>query len=131
MLRDFPSTGIGLDQFLWLHQTRYIDPRIWSERYTSHPHNLLLDSWLSLGVAGLLLLLVFVVVGIWFIWQARTGRIRLSVWQLGALGCLGAGVGHGLVDNGYFLPDLAVIAWLAIALVIGSQPFGLPHDHVE
>ena len=58
MLRDFPSRGIGLDQFLWLNRSRYIDPHIWNERYTSHPHNLLLDSWLSLGLPGLALLAV-------------------------------------------------------------------------
>lgn len=116
MLRDFPISGIGLDQFLWLHQRRYIDPRIWSERYVSHPHNLLLDSWLSLGLGGVLLLLLFLTVGGWVVYRARSGKARLDVWQLGALACLGAGLGHALVDNGYFLPDLAALTWLAIAI---------------
>ncbi len=120
MLRDFPWSGVGLDQFLWLHQQRYIDPRIWSERYTSHPHNLVLDAWLSLGIAGLTTLLVFLGVGVWFIWTARKKQRSVDVWQLGALSSLGVGLGHGLVDNGYFLPDLAVLTWLCIAL-IGSR----------
>lgn len=117
MLRDFPLTGIGLDQFLWLHRQRYIDPRIWDERYTSHPHNLLLDSWLSLGIAGFLSLALFIALGGWVIWQARRGRRTVDPWQLGALASIGAGLGHGLVDNGYFLPDLAVMTWLNIALL--------------
>jgi len=129
MLRDFPLTGIGLDQFLWLNQTRYVDARIWSERYTSHPHNLLLDSWLSLGVAGLAVLVAFVSVSVWFVWQARTGRKPLSPLQLGALGCLGAGLGHGLVDNGYFLADLSVMTWLAIALLVGNHAENAPVAH--
>jgi putative inorganic carbon (HCO3(-)) transporter len=120
MLRDFPVSGIGLDQFLWLHRQRYIDPQIWSERYTSHPHNLVLDSWLSLGFPGLVLLVAFLGTGAWMIWRARANRVSLDVWQLGALGCLGAGLGHGLVDNGYFLADLSALTWLAIALLIPS-----------
>lgn len=129
MLRDFPITGIGLDQFLWLNQSRYIDPRIWNERYSSHPHNLVLDSWLSLGVAGLFLLFGFIIVGAWTAWQARTGRLVLSPWQLGALGCLAAGLGHGMVDNGYFLADLSAMTWLAIALLIGRHPAEVGRDH--
>jgi O-antigen ligase len=120
MLRDFPITGIGLDQFLWLNQSRYIDPRIWSERYASHPHNLMLDSWLSLGVLGLALLGLFIGLGAWIVFRSHTGRAHLSPWQLGAIGCLAAGLGHGLVDNGYFLADLSAMTWLAIALVVGS-----------
>jgi O-antigen ligase len=120
MLRDFPITGIGLDQFLWLNQSRYIDPRIWSERYASHPHNLMLDSWLSLGILGLALLGLFIGLGAWIVFRSHTGRAHLSPWQLGAIGCLAAGLGHGLVDNGYFLADLSAMTWLAIALVVGS-----------
>jgi putative inorganic carbon (HCO3(-)) transporter len=118
MLRDFPISGIGLDQFLWLHQRRYVDPHIWSERYTSHPHNFVLDTWLSLGLAGAMLLLAFLVTGAWMVWQIRGGKKPASTWQLGALASLGAGLGHSLVDNGYFLADLAAVTWLAIAIVV-------------
>ncbi|MCO5222484.1 MAG: O-antigen ligase family protein [Thermomicrobiales bacterium] len=118
MLRDFPFTGIGLDQFLWLHRGRYIDPRIWNERYTSHPHNLLLDAWLSLGVAGVVFLGLMVVCGLWTLVQCRRGRIAFDPWRLGVMAALGAGLAHGLVDNGYFLPDLAAMTWLMIAIVV-------------
>ncbi|HET9660572.1 MAG TPA: O-antigen ligase family protein [Thermomicrobiales bacterium] len=129
MVRDFPISGIGLDQFLWMHQQRYIDPRIWSERYVSHPHNLLFDTWLSLGIAGVAFLCAVVLVGAWVIAMARTGRLNLDPWQLGALACLGAGLGHGLVDNGYFLADLAATTWLAIALAAPERPDSLTtHD---
>jgi O-antigen ligase len=121
MLRDFPISGVGLDQFLWLHQGRYVDPRIWSERYTSHPHNLVLDAWLSLGLAGAILLFIFVAVGLWAILQIRRGTHSASAWQVGALASLGAGLGHGMVDNGYFLADLAALTWLAIAIFVTPE----------
>lgn len=120
MVRDFPISGIGLDQFLWMHQQRYIDPRIWSERYLSHPHNLLLDSWLSLGILGVAVLGGFLFAFGWVVAMSRSGRLHLDFWQLGALACLGAGLGHGLVDNGYFLADLAALTWLSIALLAPS-----------
>lgn len=121
LIRDFPLTGIGLDQFLWLNQRRYIDPRIWSERYVSHPHNLILDSWLSLGIPGVLLLAIFVIAGGLIVWRARSGATELSPWQLGALGCLAAGFGHGMVDNGYLLADLSAMTWLAMALLLNRE----------
>ncbi len=37
------------------------------------------------------------------------------------MGCLGAGLGHGLVDNGYFLADLSALTWLAIAMIVGER----------
>jgi O-antigen ligase len=120
MVRDFPISGIGLDQFLWMHQQRYINPRIWSERYLSHPHNLLLDSWLSLGIPGFVVLTGFLVAFAWVVARSRWGRLHLNSWQLGALACLGAGLGHAMVDNGYFLPDLAALTWLSIALLTPS-----------
>lgn len=121
ILRDFPVTGIGLDQFLWLHRQRYIDPRIWNERYSSHPHNLVLDSWLSLGLAGVLTLGLFLALGGWIVWSIRKNRRPVDIWQLGVLASLAAGLGHGLVDNGYFLPDLAVLTWVFIALIIADR----------
>lgn len=129
MLRDFPISGIGLDQFLWLNQSRYIEPMIWSERYASHPHNLLLDSWLSLGMPGLTLLGAFTLALGLLVWKARTGRTYLNPWQLGAIGCLGAGLGHGLVDNGYFLADLSALTWLAIASLTGAPTGSAQGDH--
>ena len=35
---------------------------------------------------------------------------------VGALGSMTDFVAHGLVDNSYFLPDMAVIFWLTVAV---------------
>lgn len=114
MIRNHPIFGIGLDQFLYVYTPRYVKPEAWSERFTSHPHDIILDSWLSLGIMGLVLALAFV--GILIAATIRLARKR-SVLGLAAAGAMFAGILHGLVDNGYFLPDLALIFWFLTAII--------------
>lgn len=114
MLRDHAFTGVGLDQFLGQYGTRYVRPEGWAERYTSHPHNILLDFWLSLGAGGLMVL--------WLLGEALWTRLRTTLrgpdWTVerAATALLAAGVAHGLVDNSFFLPDLATWTWLGLVL---------------
>ncbi len=147
MVRDHPLWGIGLDQFLYLYP-RYMHPDAWREPNLSHPHNLVLDFWLRLGILGLLALA-------WVIWEAirRTRRqgalggegARAPGWpagspavgvkgssprgegaalgtgppglRLGALGALTAVLLHGLIDNSYFVIDLAYSCWILLLLI--------------
>lgn len=121
-LRDHPLLGIGLDQFLYLDRARYGVPDV---RFLllSHPHNVVLDFWLSLGLAGL-------AAGIWLAASLIRHAYRLarsngdggaSAWSaalaLGALGGTVEALVHGLVDLAYFVPDLAVWWWVTIGLV--------------
>ncbi len=128
MARDHPILGVGLDQFLYQYWPRYVEARAWPERYTSHPHNLVLDLWLRLGILGL-------VCAVWL--GGAVARIArrgggaapggADGWRLGAGGALVAGLAHGLVDQGFFLPDLAVLTWYFVALVevpVRSWPMG-------
>jgi O-antigen ligase len=110
MGRDHPVWGIGLDQFLYLYP-RYMNPIAWREPYLSHPHNLLLDFWLRLGILGL------VALG-WASGEVvrRVGP-RSAALALGAAGALVAVVVHGLVDNSYFVIDLAYGCWVLLLLV--------------
>jgi O-antigen ligase len=113
--------GIGLDQFGYYHdpsnQRSLIDPALvgTSEQYAAHPHNELLDAWLRLGPLG-------VVAFGWLL--ARFFRRGLGVRReapaplvAGALAAMAAALAHGLVDNFYFVPDLALAFWLLLALV--------------
>lgn len=122
MLRDYPVTGVGIDQFYQVYGTRYVDPGGWSERYTSHPHNLVLDFWLQLGVFGLVVLAGIVWITGRLAWTIRTGERHIVGVALAA-GLLG-GLAHGLVDNFFFLPDLATFLWLTLALA--SPPVARP-----
>jgi putative inorganic carbon (hco3(-)) transporter len=116
MISDFPFRGIGMDQFLGMHQVRYMVPDYWSERYISHPHNLVLDTWLSLGLPGVLLLGIAVVGLVRRSVVARDLSDRLTPWTVGALAALFGGLVHGLVDNGLFLPDLAALTLVLVVL---------------
>jgi O-antigen ligase len=126
MIRDHPVFGVGLDQFLYVYAPRYVRPEAWPERFTSHPHDLILDLWLRLGIMGL------AVAGLYLFLFTRSVR-RLAKEQnalgVAAAAAILAGTLHGLVDNGYFLPDLALAFWLFSALIdveagtrIGGRP---------
>ena len=120
MIQDYPAFGVGLDQFLYQYAPRYIHPAAWGERFTSHPHNLLLDFWVRLGIMGLAWL------G-WTLWSMATKLVQ--AWRaagegtearqiLAAVGvACGAALVHGLLDNFYFLIDLAFVWWLFLALI--------------
>ncbi|HQY30701.1 MAG TPA: O-antigen ligase family protein [Thermomicrobiales bacterium] len=114
MLRDHPWTGVGLDQFLGQYGRRYVSQAGWPERYTSHPHNILLDFWLSLGIGG--------VIWLWALLERFWTRTRLlfdhqsGEIQRAALAMIVAGLAHGLLDNSFFLPDLATWTWIGLML---------------
>lgn len=116
MLRDHPVTGVGLDQFLGQYGRRYVRIEGWPERYTSHPHNLFLDFWLSLGLAGLAIL--------WMILEATWSRIRITLGTSGltvqraGVALLVAGFAHGLIDNSFFLPYLATMTWIGLTISV-------------
>jgi len=118
MLRDHPIFGIGLDQFLNQYQGPYADPAHQQERWLSHPHNLLLDCWLSLGIIGVLVagwIMVRVILGALAL--IRRTDARGAALARAVLAGMTVVVVHGLVDNSYFLPDLALTFWLFCALL--------------
>lgn len=119
MIRDFPISGIGLDQFYVMYGLRYIEPVGWPERYTSHPHNIVLDAWLSLGIGGVALLIAAVIWGVFSIVRLRRQQQTGVSFALAAGGAaaLVTGAVHGLVDNAFFLPDLAVLTWFSVVLL--------------
>jgi O-antigen ligase len=140
MLRDHPLWGVGLDQFLY-HYPRYMRPEAWREPNLSHPHNLAFDFWLRLGLLGLAALgwLAYTFVRLarrqlraWPVWPSDWAARRRGAgeagfgdgWDvyggalvLGAVAAATAAVVHGLVDNFYFVADLAYALWI-VALVV-------------
>ena len=119
MLADHPVLGVGLDNFLYQYRSRYMLPEAWEEPNISHPHNWVLDFWLSLGLPGLAAGVTAV------IWIGRAAHRRFrhpasaSDAALGAasLGVLLAFLIHGSLDNSYFLVDLAIVWWILIGLL--------------
>ncbi len=115
IIRDHPLWGIGLDQFGRIYPD-YIHPTLaaTNERFTAHPHNLILDVWLRLGVLGLVAMTWLVVRLLRGAWVQRT------VVQAGLAAAVVAALVHGMVDNVYFVPDLAFFFWLAVAVSEGE-----------
>lgn len=120
MIADHSITGIGLDQFLYLYRGQYIAPDAWQEPDLSHPHNILLDFWLRLGVLGALLL-ILMQAAFWMrslrLWHTASSHEPVtSALVIGAMGSMAAVLTHGLVDNSVFVNDLAIVLMLLLAI---------------
>lgn len=122
MIQDRPITGVGLDQFLYQYRSRYILPEAWADPDLSHPHNLLLDYWVRLGIVG---------VGLAIAMQFFFWKQALQVYQkvrhsdslsfalvLGIMGAMADILAHGLVDMAFFNINLSYVFALLLAMVI-------------
>ncbi len=117
MLADNPLTGVGLDNYLYVHP-QYMDPAAWREPNLAHPHNLALDFWLRLGIAGPIFIMSFLACFFLFthriVYESEDRQTRAL--GVGLAGSQVAAVTHGMLDNYYFLPDLASWFWLMAAV---------------
>jgi len=119
MAGDHPVLGVGLDNFLYQYRRYYVLPTAWEEFNLSHPHNLILDFWLRLGLGGLAILA-------WLLAGFFRRGLRLhrtlpagpdSLLVAGLMAGMVNFVAHGLVDNAFFLVDLAFVFMLMLAFV--------------
>jgi len=84
-----------------------------------YPHNILLNFWTELGLAGLLLFVwligKFLFLSAKSFWRATTPQEK---WLAAGLFCAMAAIAvHGLVDVPYFKNDLSAMFWVLFALV--------------
>lgn len=130
MLHDHPLLGVGPDQFLY-----YYDPAYTSHPYLishlngrptiavnqpdfAHPHNLILDLWLSAGLLGLVgygIIVIALTRRALHLARVAGGQAWRPVVAVGVLGMLLASLTHGMVDSAYFQPDLALAFWWGVA----------------
>ncbi|HEY7349254.1 MAG TPA: O-antigen ligase family protein [Ktedonobacterales bacterium] len=134
MIRDHMLLGIGPDSFKTLYQpsapNSYLLQALDDQRSAapiatiSHPHNFILDFWLSAGLLGVVA--IFWLLGAFAVVVVRTYRRCAALPQgrlpqylvLGIAGCMAASVIHGLVDKMYFLPDLALSFWFFLGVLL-------------
>jgi len=121
LIRERPLTGAGLDQFLYWYRSRYLLPEAWEEPNLSIPHNLVLNHWVSLGILGVIIMLVFQVVfwrKLWRLrgWAAGPDPVAFML-VLGLAGSMADFLAHGLVDVGYFAINLAFVFFLSLGLL--------------
>ena len=123
MLRDHPWWGVGPDNFLYYYGD-YIQPGAEVERWLSHPHNLVLDFWLRLGIGGVLTLVLLLTGALRSAYQALRRLDRSDQWAMtlgGLIAGLAAAVVHGCVDSFFFVTELSY--WLLFALAwLERQP---------
>lgn len=126
MIRDHPFWGVGLDNFLYEYP-KYILPEAWREPNLSHPHNLILDFWVSLGILGVVVLLWMLVEFFRRAWRLfnlpASSSDSENAWvhalALGLMASMVDFIAHGMIDSAYFVIDLAYIFMLSLALVGG------------
>lgn len=124
MIRDHPIFGVGLDNFLY-HYPRYILPEAWQEPDLSHPHNLVLHWWVSLGVFGVGVL-IWLQIAFWRSSLRLYQRLKepdLRLLTLGLMASMVDFLAHGLVDQSYFLVDLAFIFCLTLGIIRRMEIF--------
>ena len=136
LVREHPWFGVGPGNFPVAYRTRYVLPSAWEEFNLEHPHNVYLDHWTRLGILGLLAG-VAVQVAFWHLSPGpsplRGGEVspslrrsqpsspRALIISIGLAGSMAALLAHGLVDNTLFFPDLALIFFLTLALVVEGR----------
>lgn len=85
-----------------------------------YPHNIFLNFWSELGLAGLIIFiwlwLKAALISLNNFWRYRHQKLAWLSW--GLLGAWLAVAIHGLVDVPYFKNDLAVLFWLGLAMTI-------------
>lgn len=110
MIQDSPVLGQGIHGFNYNWDKFNSDPNL--EHY-NFPHNFILNTWIDLGLLGLISWLVIVSYGIWHGFKNRT-----KLYAFGLLLFLISILVHGLIDIPYFKNDLAMLFWLIFALSI-------------
>lgn len=145
MIHDSPWFGYGMDNWL-CHYSRnticYIpglkhywiltDPvthaptGLLDEPDLSHPHNIFLHVWVSVGVFGLLAFIVLLVLFFWLFIRVLThlrstegGRNLLLQWiTIGIGAAMFAALVQGQVDSSFLEQDLAFCFWTLVAALL-------------
>lgn len=113
IIRSFPLTGVGLDNFGWFYPD-YKSPQAIATWFV---HNSYLQLWAEAGILG--------IAG--WLWLA-IGSFRLGLKKLKVspevnyllVGLLAASVGfliHNLIDFSFFLPEVALHWWVIAGLI--------------
>jgi putative inorganic carbon (hco3(-)) transporter len=123
MLRDHPLLGVGLDNFLYHYRSGYMLPGAAAEPNLSHPHNIVLGFWLQMGLLGTIAA-GWVAVTLLRLWRRLWDGQSALLERILLAGTSGAMVGtlvHGLVDQSYFLVDLAFFFWIAAGMLVALR----------
>ncbi|MGJ3240416.1 MAG: O-antigen ligase family protein [Anaerolineae bacterium] len=134
ILSEYPITGIGLDQFLYAYSGTYVRPDAIADPDLSHPHNIILDFWMRLGIAGVLWLMIVQSIYWREAWRLRqnTDNSYSQVIITGSMGAMMALLLHGMIDNSVFVIDLSYVFVFLLAIIAQlSQSRGTISEHEQ
>jgi O-antigen ligase len=137
MIAARPLLGYGPDQFLYAYLPRYVQPTAWEERFTAHAHNLVLDSWIRIGIIGGAFSLLAVAICANSAARAARAPGADDPLRTAAVVALAAIFVHGTIDNAFYAHDLAMSSWLLAWLAFDSgaardvegETYGAGADH--
>lgn len=146
MIRDHIWFGVGMENWLCYYSpnTECVDPAIihhyWilqnpftgastglqDEPTLSHPHNIFLHVWVSMGLFGLLAFIAVLVLFFWlfgrillFLHKRRTERDAAMWWMTIGVGtAMFAGVIQGQVDSSFLAQDLSFCFWILVTALL-------------
>lgn len=152
MIRDRPWFGFGLNNWLCYYSDNTVCniPALKNHHYwilnipgttlstgladeptLSHPHNIFLDVWVSMGVFGLLAFLALIVLFFWLlarqlrhIHMLRDKTDSSLHWMVMGVGAaMLAGLGQGLGDSAFLEQDMAFSFWILVVALLLLRVF--------
>lgn len=152
MIQHHPWFGVGMDNWLCYYSvnnvciaSHHLFPHYWiifipgTKQLTgltyqptlSHPHDIFLQIWASIGIFGLLAFVAIVVLFYWLfarIFKAVRHSERPEVASLewiilGIGGAMLAALCQGLVDSSFLEQDLAFCFWMLVLILLTLRTF--------
>ena len=161
MIQGSPWLGYGMDNWLChysnnplchTHTFHYMiknDPvtgaptGLQDEPLLSHPHNILLHIWVSLGIFGLLAFIALLVLFFWLfahiLAHLRAREIESNLYlqwlTIGVGAAMLAAILHGQVDSSFLEQDLSYCFWTLVAVllllrVLSGTPWRRPKEQI-
>lgn len=121
LLKDQPLAGAGLAGYQMAlepyHNPWHKEVSPYALEIFLYPHNVVLNTWVEVGLGGLLAFVWLLVAFFREVWRRRETFFA----PIAAAGMVALLV-HGLVDVPYFKNDLAVLFWIIMALPLLESP---------
>lgn len=147
MIQDYPVLGVGMDNWLCHYSpntacllSQHIQPHYWvtvipgtnsptglsGEPTLSHPHDIFLQVWVSIGIFGLLAFGAILGLFYWLFARILKTVRRSSLAAVSSLEWIVVGVGgamlaalcQGLIDSSFLEQDLAFCFWMLVSALL-------------
>jgi putative inorganic carbon (HCO3(-)) transporter len=147
MIQQHPWFGVGMDNWLCYYSLNNVclashttSPHFWitlipgtnqptglhDEPTLSHPHDIFLHVWVSMGIFGLLAFVAILALFYWLfarlvrtVRQSSHAEVSVLEWVvLGVGGAMLAALCQGLIDSSFLEQDLAFCFWMLVAALL-------------